>query len=150
MALVGCRSAPERAAGDSSERSSPDPHGRSEEAAHPAPGTCQIVATVVEIEPKQQNAASDDPCAVYSCRARVRLESITMCGSGFPHKNGPGDTLSVHFAFTTGPATADTHPNLEVELPGLNAGDRIAATLHADPEPGVSQWGYSIYLYESL
>lgn len=90
-----------------------------------APGTAQIVGTITEIEPVENNSDVSGPCSKAPCIALVKVTSARY-GSAFPQLV-MGKEIRIKFRFTLEKTTKELFPNMEEEYPGLKVGDEFTA-----------------------
>ena len=90
-----------------------------------APGTAQIVGTIIEIEPLSNDTNLSDPCSKAPCIALVRVTSARY-GSAFPQLT-IGKEIRVKFRYTVEKTTKELFPYLNEEYPGLQVGDEFTA-----------------------
>ncbi len=112
------------------------------------PGHIRIVGTVVRVLAPSGSTAS--PCDQFACDAQVRIDSVLGYGSGVTAALAAGQQVRMHFPFTLHP-TREARPDLQVDLPGLQEGDRFRADVEVQgPSPGKSALSFRIYRYEKL
>ncbi len=110
------------------------------------PGHIRISGTVVQVM-APDTAQASGVCARYACRAQVRVDSVLGYGSGVTVTLSAGETVSVYFPFTLEP-TRQVRPELQVDLPGLQLGDRFRADLAVQgPGPGGGEVTFVVYHY---
>ncbi len=104
----------------------------------PAPSTnpmsCGIEGKVLAII-KAFDADSLSICSKFPCRARVRITSVTECGSAVTQPLTPGDTVELKFMYSLGD-TKKAFPYMKAHYPGLKEGQTFSATAEQRLVPG--------------
>ena len=117
-----------------------------------APGTCRVIGVVAGVEQELDDANPNSPCGKAPCRAAIKIESILGRGRDFNALFESGDTLAVHFAYTTAP-TQSLFPDMDAHYPGVATGDTIQVDLKMGGEsmtganktqPPLTIYGYTV------
>lgn len=111
-----------------------------------APGSCNVVATVLRIDAERRSTDANSPCSKAPCWATVKIDSILGYGPAFENPLAVGQEISVMFGFTLSP-TKDLFPSMTESYPGLRVGSRFFANVRAGSEMGSVQT-YTIYGYK--
>jgi hypothetical protein len=74
---------------------------------------------------------STQPCGVYPCIGRVRIDSVLQVGSHYP-QNLRGKVKRIRFIYSAGP-TSEFFSALKPALPGLSKGHAFIAGLSQQP-----------------
>ncbi len=105
-----------------------------------------ITGKLVEIINTQNTYDKSSPCSKVPCDARIEVLTIEQRGKDYHGQFAVGDFIEVHFTFTTGAATKELFPNLDVRYPGVKDGKpfRAVITYNESKKPKYTITEYTI------
>ena len=112
---------------------------------HLAPGSnpmsCFIEGQIIRVLP----LTKADKGLTYPCRARVRVLSVSHCGSSVPMSLNVGDIIEIKFVYTLH-STSKTK-DMQIALLGLKKGNRFMANAEEHLQMG-NKTQVLVYEYE--
>lgn len=109
---------------------------------------CFVRAKILEVI--QDKQAQQGPCSEYPCLAKVSVEKVIKCGRVTGNRPVAGQIRIVRFHFTLSEHTNELFPDLQYELPGLNAENRFDAIWEFRPAMEGEKSYPLIYEYRKL